>query len=126
MFGVKPVRFVVPPVRPVNVVPDPGVNPAGPYSRLVLTAELPEVHVTVVDVQVVLPLALTPVGTAHGVHWATKLFHVLPAINVELNGIVDRVSPNGPTRSKPISLAYDPPLVTTMRTESPAQNCTTS
>lgn len=118
--------MVVPPVKPVSDVPEPRVNPAGPYSKLVLTAELLEVHVTEVDVHVVLPAAFNPDGTAHGVHWATKLFHVLPAINVELNGIVDKVSPNGPTRSNPISLANEPPLVTTMRTESPAQNCTTS
>ena len=87
-----------------------------------LTAELVDVHVTVVDVHVVLPAAFTPTGTAHGVHCATKLFHVLPAIRVELNSMVDRVSPKGPTKSNPISLANYPPLVTTIRTESPAQN----
>ena len=125
-MGIKPVRLVVPPVKPVSDVPEPGVNPAGPYSKLVLTAELLEVQVTVVDVHVVLPAAFSPVGTAHGVHCATKLFQVLAAINVELNGMVDKVSPNGPTKSNPISLANDPPLVTTMRTESPAQNCATS
>ena len=83
-MGVKPVRLVVPPVIPVRSVPEPGVNPVTPYSNLLLAAELGAVHVTVVDVQVVLPEAFTPTGTAQGEHWATKLFHAAPLTKVEL------------------------------------------
>jgi len=105
-------------------VPEPGVKPARPYSTLLLTAELAGVHVTVVLVQVVVPAALTPTGTAQGEHCATKLFQELPEIKVELKGMVERVSPKGPTKSKPISPGNDPALVIIIRTESPAQNCT--
>ena len=38
-------------------VPEPGVKPARPYSRLLLTAELAGVQVTVVLVQVVMAMA---------------------------------------------------------------------
>ncbi|MEY3712207.1 MAG: hypothetical protein RL104_990 [Bacteroidota bacterium] len=84
MLGVRPVRLVVPPVMPVISVPDPGVNPVTPYSSLLLVAALGAVQVTVVDVHVVLPAALTPTGTPHGEHCATKLLMDEPAIKVEL------------------------------------------
>jgi hypothetical protein len=84
VFGSKPVRLVVPPVTPVMSVPEPWAKPLRPYSTLLLVAELGAVHVTVVDVHVVLPEALTPTGTAQGEHCATKLFHATPATRVEL------------------------------------------